>query len=292
MKIDFYIPYVNSNDEFWKSEFIKYGNNIDTSFLSGAQRYRDQGILRYLLRSIEKYTPWVNDVYLVVAYESQIPDWIDRDKIKILYHKDFIPEKYLPVFNSNHIETFLGNIPSDYFVWLNDDLVINKPLTEEFFFLNGIPRYDMQIREFRPKAWGDPFRLNSYNLILNKNQDHFVVTTRHVSLSYRKDLCKECFEKYDFENTLGELHKPRQLCNICQYTYALYQWTKLPINMPKAKPLNVTTKTVNKLSSIYDWLIINDGETDAEGFIKVLNYLNTQFPQQSKYEYSDGSDSY
>lgn len=47
---------------------------MDTSFLSGAQRYRDQGILRYLLRSIEKYTPWVNDVYLVVAYESQIPD--------------------------------------------------------------------------------------------------------------------------------------------------------------------------------------------------------------------------
>ena len=40
-------------------------------------RYRDTGELRYSLRSLEKYAPWVRHVYLVT--DDQIPYWLNMD---------------------------------------------------------------------------------------------------------------------------------------------------------------------------------------------------------------------
>ena len=54
MKIDYVIPFVDSSERGWVSEYRKYAPS-DCSWNSNATRFRDWGILRYQLRSIMYY---------------------------------------------------------------------------------------------------------------------------------------------------------------------------------------------------------------------------------------------
>ena len=56
-------------------------------------------------------------------------------------HTDYIPEKFLPVFNSSLIEIYLHKIPdlADQFVYFNDDFFIINHLPKERFFRDGLP---------------------------------------------------------------------------------------------------------------------------------------------------------
>lgn len=136
--IDFVIAWVDDTDEKWLSEKAKYSNSDGDS---RSIRYRDWGFLKYWFRSIEKYTPWVNKVYLVTA--GQKPDWInvDCEKLVIVDHKDFIPKEYLPTFNSHAIELNLHRISglSEQFVYFNDDMFVTSRMKPSDFFKNGLP---------------------------------------------------------------------------------------------------------------------------------------------------------
>lgn len=104
--IDFVITWVDGSDPIWFQEkqkiFKKAVGAVDTDDRS--ERYRDWGILKYLFRSIEKFAPWVNNVYFVTC--GHLPEWLNTEcsKLQIVSHKDFIPQKYLPTFNSHPIE--------------------------------------------------------------------------------------------------------------------------------------------------------------------------------------------
>ena len=110
-------------------------------------RYRDYNTLKYLLRGIDKYLPWIRNLYIIVEQESQIPKWLNRDKVKIIYHKDIIPEKLLPTYNSGTIEMYLKNIPelSEYFIYGNDDMFPLSSMTKsDFFDEDGLPVLSVQ----------------------------------------------------------------------------------------------------------------------------------------------------
>lgn len=139
MEIDFVIPWVDGSD----SKLIKKRNSYseETTELNGAERYRDTNLLEYLVLSIKKYASWVHHVYIVT--DSQIPTWFKNEKgITIIDHTEFIPEKYLPTFNSNAILMNIHRIPNltEHFVLFNDDMIINdyvKPT--DFFSKEGLP---------------------------------------------------------------------------------------------------------------------------------------------------------
>ena len=145
MDIDFVIPYVNPTDTSWQQSFKQYNPQADFNDC----RYRDWGILPYVFRSIEQHLPWVRQIVLILASESQVPSWLDTTKLKIVYHKDFIPEQYLPTFNSNTIEMFLGNIKgiSEHFIYSNDDIYFLRDMQPtDFFTSEGLPivRYSIK----------------------------------------------------------------------------------------------------------------------------------------------------
>ncbi|KAG7401512.1 hypothetical protein PHYBOEH_000570 [Phytophthora boehmeriae] len=99
-------------------------------------RFRDNEELRYSLRSLEKYAPWVRHIYVVT--DGQIPSWLDIEspKISIVKHRDiFANESHLPVFSSPAIEWNLDNIPglSDMFLYFNDDVFLGSPIRPEDF---------------------------------------------------------------------------------------------------------------------------------------------------------------
>ncbi|RLN26380.1 hypothetical protein BBJ28_00002343 [Nothophytophthora sp. Chile5] len=99
-------------------------------------RFRDNEELRYSLRSLEKYAPWIRHIYVVT--DGQIPSWLDIEspKLSIVKHREiFANQSHLPVFSSPAIEWSLDNIPglSDMFLYFNDDVFLGAPVRPEDF---------------------------------------------------------------------------------------------------------------------------------------------------------------
>lgn len=139
-KIDFVIIWVDGNDPKWQEEKNKYSPNNKDSDTRNI-RYRDWDNLQYWFRGVEKFAPWVNNIYFVTW--GHIPTWlnINHPKLQIVKHKDFIPEKYLPTFSSHPIENNLHRIEGleEQFVYFNDDMFLIKPTKKTDFFKNDKP---------------------------------------------------------------------------------------------------------------------------------------------------------
>ena len=139
-KIDFVIMWVDGSDPAWLEEKNKYlEKKIDTS--NAINRYRDMGLLKYWFRGVERFAPWVNKIHFVTW--GHIPSWLNTNnpKLNVVKHEDFIPKKYLPVFNANAIEIHLHRIKglTEKFVYFNDDTFLINSLKQIFFFRNGLP---------------------------------------------------------------------------------------------------------------------------------------------------------
>lgn len=140
-KIDFVIPFVNSNDPLWQEKYIADMKSFHADIKLKSIRFRDWDNLKYLFRGVANYMPWINNVYLILSQESQKPEWLNETSVKVIYHKDIIPKEFLPTYNSCCIEMFLGNIPNlaDKFLYANDDMFPINPCFPEDFFKNGKP---------------------------------------------------------------------------------------------------------------------------------------------------------
>ena len=138
--VDYVISWVDPSDQKWQNSRFSY--LVEDEESNGDLRYRDWGFLRYWFRCVEKNTPWVRHIYFVT--QGHIPSWLNTDnkKLKIIKHEDYIPQEYLPTFNSNVIELFFDRIEglSEHFVYFNDDMFVLSPMKEEDFFINGLPK--------------------------------------------------------------------------------------------------------------------------------------------------------
>lgn len=139
-KIDFVIAWVDGADESWLAERRKY--QAEKNRDDGVSRYRDWENLKYWFRGVEKFAPWVNNIYFVTW--GHLPKWLDtrHPKLKIVNHKDYIPKEYLPTFSSHPIELNFHRIQglSQEFVYFNDDMFLIRETVPEDFFKNGLPR--------------------------------------------------------------------------------------------------------------------------------------------------------
>ena len=173
-KIDVVLTWVDGNDPAWQAEKRKYlPVQADTSETSEV-RYREWDNVQYIFRGIEKFMPWVNCVHFVTW--GHIPKWLntDCDKLHVVNHRDFIPEKYLPTFNSNTIELNLHRIPglAEQFINFNDDMFVIAPTKPEDFFVNGLPK-DMAVLSPAPVMRNVMANVEMNNMgIIN---DHFTV---------------------------------------------------------------------------------------------------------------------
>ena len=140
-KIDFVLLWVDGGDPAWLEEKNKYSTR-KVDYGTGDNRFRDWDNLQYWFRGVEKFAPWVNNIYFITW--GHLPKWLNTEhpKLKIINHKDYIPEKYLPTFNSDTIETNLFRLEelSETFVLFNDDLFLIDSVSPEDFFKNGLPR--------------------------------------------------------------------------------------------------------------------------------------------------------
>lgn len=185
--IDFVIPWVDGSDSRWQSEKRKYEaienkgiieqvNANDISRKEDANeecRFREFGFLRYWFRAVECCAPWVNRIHFVTC--GQKPDWLNEmhPKLNLVNHRDYIPEEYLPTFNSNTIELNYHRIKdlAEHFVVFNDDMFLIQPIAPSFFFRDGNPVLATTLRYPRVPHANTINRIKFNNYVLINN--HF-----------------------------------------------------------------------------------------------------------------------
>ena len=198
MEIDFVVTWVDMDDPKWKNDFAKYSDKIDNSKNEFSEaRFRDYGFLKYWFRGVEKFAPWVRKIHFVTC--GQKPEWLDENnpRLNLVNHEDYIPERFLPCFNSNVLEHYLHKIPglSEHFVYFNDDFFIINTIKQSRFFKNGLP---CDIAAFRFNSglsqWAKMLKNNI--TIINEHFDKKEVMTRFHDKWFNKTYKKKAWLNY------------------------------------------------------------------------------------------------
>ena len=69
--IDFVMIWVDGNDPEWQKEKAKYDERVET-LANNEVRFRDWDNLQYWFRAVEKFAPWVRNVYFVTDNQKFI----------------------------------------------------------------------------------------------------------------------------------------------------------------------------------------------------------------------------
>ena len=221
--IDAVIAYVNCEDKVWQQEFSQYNNCLTNDVQNGFLRYRDAGTFPLVIESIRKFAPWVNKIHLIVAYESQVPSFIDKD-INIIYHRDFVPKEYLPMFNACALEIFFPFLDgvANHFLYFNDDMILTSPITKDVFF-NSCDNPYSTISISKRRKHENRTLVNNYNLLIGQEQELYEGYSIHGPSAFRKDWMIECYNKYE-EKLLEKISPQRRtMYDYSQYVYQLYQ---------------------------------------------------------------------
>jgi hypothetical protein len=137
--IDLVYTWVDGDDPEWAarrlSRLAASRALAQTRESSGRARFVSRDELRYSLRSVHLFAPWVRRIHLVT--DAQRPAWLaDHPKINLVDHRDILPAEALPTFNSHAIEAALHRIPglAPHWVYLNDDVFLGRPVAPETLF--------------------------------------------------------------------------------------------------------------------------------------------------------------
>ena len=291
--MDVVITYVNGLDPVWRNDYEKC-----TKIPLLEKRFRDWGTLKYIFRGIEVNMPFVRKVHLVVSGESQVPEWIDRDSVNVVLHKDIIPAELLPTFNSNTIELHMHRIADldEEFVYFNDDIFPLRPIVPEDFFCDGRGVIGMSRHLF---AW-DMFKT------ICRNSDHaarkalglspglFFLRPQHTCAPMLRSESKRLYEtiKSDLFNSFTITRASK---NITQYVFTNYLYLQGKI-INKRQSKRHFSVGIASASTIRDSILkpkhklvcINDVRVTDERYMELRRTLiaafEERFPKKSKYE--------
>ncbi len=179
MGIDYVVPMVFHEDTAWQASFNEVGRRFEEDNPYEFVRYRSWDTERLLIQCVKKFMPFVRDIIVILAMETQKQDWMDEEGVRVVYHKDFIPKEFLPTFNSRIIEMFLYRIPglSDRFIYGNDDMCPVSMMEETDFFEGMVPCLHYNEKPFpeEPNAFHYAAR-NGLNFIAQEFGKHYTDT--------------------------------------------------------------------------------------------------------------------
>lgn len=139
--MDVVFTWANGTDPKYIKEWERTARRKMNNY--GKLRSTDHGTLRFAIRSIVEYVPFMRNIILIT--NNQVPSWIKKDnpKLRVLSTKDIFANKsHLPSFNSNAIESNLQNIPglSECFLYFCDDFFMAKKVSlSDFVTDDGRP---------------------------------------------------------------------------------------------------------------------------------------------------------
>ena len=141
MDIDAVYTWVNHSDPEWVEWYETAQNNLPSSAQShesanNLARFQSRNELFYSIRSIRRYAPWIDRIFVVT--NCALPNTVMEDAkvISVSHEEIFADTSCLPTFNSHAIEANLHRVPglSERFLYFNDDFFLSKPVSYKNFF--------------------------------------------------------------------------------------------------------------------------------------------------------------
>lgn len=297
MSVDYVIPYVDCSDINWLLTYKDYVSG-PCGWSNNATRFRDWETLRYQLRSIERYMPWIRNIYIVMSIsESQIPQWLNtqNERIHIVWDWEIVPREYLPVFNSNVIDLYISRIDglSEHYLYACDDYIVMRNLQpEDFFSDNGI-KLDVDKYQFNDWTYSRTI-INSNQLIcpqyIVKTDDYYLLPyCQHAIVPHLKSENQKILEKYqkEIENSLSRFRESKNLTWLI-YPLSLMMKGQLEKGYIKTKlnALYNESSVINTDFSDCDVIVLNDefcGDFEKAKAM-LINRLEEVLPGKSEFE--------
>lgn len=307
--IDICVMWVNPTTFRWRQEYYQWrtieilrGTQKSSNLAAfGPARYRDWDIFKYWFRGVEQNCPWVNKIFLVVEAQDQIPNWLNtgHPKLRIIYHKEFIPENALPQFNGPAIETWYSNIPdlSENFISCDDDYFFINPIPEDLFFEHNVPQTVIKENPIvpSPKITAN-WRKMMYNdyLLLQKITGKDIVYTK----SHLPEPRKKSFEAKIIKEYYDDFYKPLISSHFRSdngITAWIFNDLIKAFGVAQNKPIFKNSRyiglfapealKIDKPIGQLDMVCFNDIGGNIEAIKpKVIEILNNIFPEKSSFE--------
>ncbi|MGR6900201.1 stealth conserved region 3 domain-containing protein [Glutamicibacter sp. BSL13] len=302
--IDVVYTWVDDSDEGWRQSKSEYETReLDSHPLaSGSMRFKNRDELRYSVRSVRAFMPWVRNIYIVTA--DQFPQWLSEESdIRVVTHKQIFPDNsVLPVFNSHAIEASLHRIEglSEHFLYMNDDtLLLRMQDPGTYFHANGTAKFfmssvtiDTRSEDVEPHMWAAQ---NNRRILL---QDFGKVITRgmlHTPHPHRKSVLERIESQYPqifAAVRASRFRSPNDislLSSFAQY-YGYFVREYIPGSIRYAFCSRSDAKIEAKLSMLqrserFDVVTFGEGEssiyTDEQLDHMVDQFLRSRFPYPS-----------
>jgi hypothetical protein len=310
-RVDLVYLWVDDTDYKWKQKINTYLHNCINADDEATDkcRFYNNDELKYSLRSVEKYAPWINQIFIIT--DEQIPSWLncDNPKIRVIDHSEIIPRQKLPLFNSCAIESRIAFIPdlAEHFIYANDDMFFWEKTEKDFFFPEYgkvLCRLDKKIRKSKKKRHLYGYTIKeAHRMVAEKFDIPIEAHYPHHNIdAYLKSSFIDCTTEFrqQFEKTLD--HKFREYSDTQRMAVSFYM-IATGVGIPKYTRKNFIEKHILKHkidSKCYhirealfkkvttakcNLMCLNDSCSASDrGRKQVRDFLEKRFPDKSSFE--------
>ncbi|KAA9086585.1 sugar phosphotransferase [Microbacterium radiodurans] len=274
----------------------------------GPARYRHVDELRYALRSVHMYAPWVRRIF--IATDSPAPAWLaEHPRVTIVRSEEFFADpSTLPTHNSHAVEAQLHRIDglAEHFLYSNDDMFFGRPVHPELFFSPGgvssFVECDVRIGAGDPRLErsGHDNGLRVNRALLQERFGRVIVRDlEHCAAPLRRSILSELEETFpdDFARTAGSRFRAAtdiSVTNSLYHYYAMFTGRAIPSSVPRTRYVQTTLarslagmERLAKRRDI-DMFCLNDGgETEVPEELRVRSLrdvLERMFPVRAPWE--------
>lgn len=274
-------------------------------------RFRQIDELRYALRSVYLFAPWVRRIF--IATDSPTPHWLaEHPRVTIMRSEDFFADpSVLPTHNSHAVESQLHNIPglAEHFLYSNDDMFFGRPMSPGMFFSPGgitkfieaPTRIGLGENNASRSGFENAARVNRALLLKRFGK----VTTRHLehtAAPLRKSVMRELESEFpqDFARTAASRFRSAtdiSVTNSLYHYYALMTGRAVAQTQARSAYVETTLRSalwmMDKLRKRrdHDMFCLNDGSfpeiDDDTRTAAVTDFLERYFPFPAPWEYVD-----
>jgi len=308
-EIDLVFSWVDGSDPEYR--------RVRASYMAGAvvgegdaheARFRQVDELRYALRSVHMFAPWVRRIW--IATDSPAPAWLaEHPRVRLVRSEEFFADpSVLPVYNSQAVEAQLHRIEglSEHFLYSNDDMFFGRPIGPAAFFSpGGITKFveattRIGLGEGHPERSGFENAARVNRKLLRERFGR--ITTRHLehcAAPLRRSVAAELEREFpqEFARTAGSRFRAADnvsVTNSLYHYYALLTGRAVTQETVRTEYVDTTTRAglrqTEKLLARRDrdMFCLNDGSFPevpaAERAERMTAFLERYFPVKAPWE--------
>jgi hypothetical protein len=314
-EIDMVFSWVDgSSSEFQRQRAAQMAEYVVGEGDDGPARYRHVDELRYALRSVHMYAPWVRRIF--IATDSPAPAWLaDHPKVTIVRSEEFFADpSVLPTHNSHAVEAQLHRIPgiAEHFLYSNDDMFFGRMVEPELFFSSaGISRFvECEVRigpgEPATQRSGHDNGLRVNRALLRERFGRTIVRDlEHCAAPLRRSVMAELEAAFpeDFARTAASRFRSAtdiSVTNSLYHYYALMTGRAVATRRPRVEYVQTTlAASMRRMERLaertdVDMFCLNDGgerEVPEELRVRALRTaLERMFPVRAPWEKAELSE--